>query len=72
MVVRSSCRRERFELRHGHYSIEAMVYRQCKPFDIDVPIGDDIVTFVFVTEPDDPPNAPACVPLGVQQRVVKF
>jgi tetratricopeptide (TPR) repeat protein len=64
--------RERFELRHGHYTLGDLVYKQCKPFDIEVARGEDVLTFAFVTTPDERPKNSDCAPVSVRVQTVKL
>jgi len=64
--------RERFELRHGHYTVDELAYKQCKPVDIDVPRGEDIVTYIWVTTPDEHPKNNECEPISIKARTIKF
>ena len=64
--------RERFELRHGHYTVDELAYKQCKPVDLDVPRGEDIVTYIWVTTPDEHPKNNECEPISIKARTIKF
>jgi len=63
--------RERFELRHGHYVIGELTYKQCKPVEIDVAKGEDVLTYVFVTTPEERPKNNESVPVSVRVQTVK-
>ncbi len=64
--------RERFELRHGHYVIGELTYKQCKPVEIDVAKGEDVLTYVFVTTPEERPKNNECVPVSVRVQTIKL
>lgn len=64
--------RERFELRHGHYVIGELIYKQCKPVEITVPKGEDVLTYVFATTPEERPKNHECAPVTVNVRTVKL
>jgi tetratricopeptide (TPR) repeat protein len=65
--------RERFELRHGHYTLEKVTYKQCKPVEIDIPRGEDVVTFVYFSLPDEQPRErDECDPVTVHERTIKL
>jgi len=62
----------RFTLRPGHYELVRVVDRQCAPLPLDVPAGEDIVTYAYVTYPDPRPKANACIDLKLAQQRVRF
>lgn len=65
--------RERFELRHGHYTLGELAYKQCKPVDIDVPRGEDVVTYFWVGVADERPKGQdECDPVTIKGRTIKF
>ena len=62
----------RFTLRPGHYELVKVVDRQCAPLPLDVPAGDDVVTYAYVTYPDPRPKGNACIDLKIAQQRVRF
>jgi tetratricopeptide (TPR) repeat protein len=62
----------RFALRPGHYDLVKVVDRQCAPLPLDVPDGEDIVTYAYVTYPDPRPPRNACIELKIAQQQVRF
>lgn len=64
--------RERFELRHGHYTVGELIYKQCKPVEITVAKGEDVLTYVFATTPEERPKNNECAPVSVTVRTVKL
>lgn len=64
--------RERFELRHGHYTLGDMTYKQCGPVEIEIPRDENVVTYIFATGPEEPMKNGECVPVTVKSRTIKF
>jgi len=62
----------RFTLRPGHYELVDVTDRQCAPLPLDVPAGDDIVTYAYVTYPEPRPKGNACIDLRIAQQRVRF
>ena len=64
--------RERFELRHGLYDLGELAYKQCRAVQVEIPKGEDIVTYIYATVPDEHPKGDACVAVTVKVRTVKL
>jgi tetratricopeptide (TPR) repeat protein len=61
----------RFVAKPGHYDLKLMD-RQCAPLPLDVPKGDDVLTYAYITYPDPAPPHGECVDLKIQQHRVQF
>lgn len=62
----------RFTARPGHYELKGFSDDQCAPLPLDVPEGEDIVTYAYVTFPPSHARGHACTDLKITQQRVKF
>jgi tetratricopeptide (TPR) repeat protein len=63
----------RFPAKPGHYEL-TVDKRQCKPLPLDVPAGDDVLTYAFITMPEEPRDVLSrpCMALSIAQHRVAF
>ncbi len=64
--------RERFELRHGLYDLGELAYKQCRAVQVEIPKGENIVTYIYATVPEEHPKGDQCVTVTAKVRTVKL